>query len=114
MNHRDPTAPTPASLLEDARELSARLGALTSLAAGMTAAIAQHTFDPDHIYLLIDGYVSSLATMQSRIEAGLAQLVADQGAVEVPTAFAREQATRSIGAGQRSHIVDVSRSAAHT
>jgi hypothetical protein len=101
-------------MLEDARELGASLGALTSLAAGMTAAIAQNTFDPDHIYMLVDGYVSSLVNLQSRLEAGLLQLAANSAGEAAAPASNADLTLRTIGGGQRSHILDVHCTAAHT
>jgi hypothetical protein len=68
--------PSPTELLEQARELGARIGALSSLGAGITAAIGQHTIEPEHVYLMIDGYVANLVALNKRLEDGIASLSA--------------------------------------
>lgn len=69
-------SPTPNELLEQTRELGSRIGALSSLGAGITAAIGQHTIEPEHVYLMIDGYVSNLVALTRRLEDGIASLAA--------------------------------------
>jgi hypothetical protein len=76
--------PSPTELLEQTRELGARIGALSSLGAGITAAIGQHTIEPEHVYLMIDGYVANLVTLTRRLEDGIAALALSATAAHAP------------------------------
>ncbi len=77
--------PSPIELLEQTRELGARIGALSSLGAGITAGIGQHTIEPEHVYLIIDGYVANLVALIGRLEDGLAALALSAADAHAPT-----------------------------